>query len=511
MKRRKLKDSNSSISGRNKVVKNEYYYEYKKKQKIKICLISASVLLVSSVVWYIKDVPVRAEMTITNSTIEWIPEKKNLKGITFQIMKDGKVIEETNKLKYIDSSQKDTGVPQDIEEINTYRNLKSLKIIWKEPIDTGSDNRYQIFALNKFGKKVFKSEEVTGGLVSGIDKYIVRFNGKEIETTKPEFIVNCENLKNGKYAIDIKSVDKAGNTSDFKTFAFDIETLNFEFKDGKLIPKDYIYTNDDYNFYIIDKEIADSEKEVPQFDKQMFLVNKDLSTILDSGFKPTMSMPSYILKSNELNVSWSQPNENSKSYSFYVESVNKSTLEKNYSNLQEITCSSTINGYHYALNNASSYVIKSTDKYTSERTLSFDINSLDKNKKYYFHIATIDSTGALSDTKSIPLDLKTSNSMESKKDSIKKFIYKTKITSFDEYQEVVDILANNFTSEEVNSLTKNGITISLIKEDFDKYLKEHNIANEEKSDSCVKKNKSVYFNVNKSIDSLIKVLKSLIK
>lgn len=510
MDRRKAKLSKNPSSGRKKVVKNEYYYEYKKKKIIKICIISASIVIMSGFIWSLKEVPVKAEMTINNSTIEWIPEKENLKGITFQILKDGKIIEETNKLKYVDKSQKDTGIPDDISEINTYRTIKNLKILWKEPLDKGSNNTYQIFALNKFGKKIFKSKEVEGGVVSGIDKYIIRFNGETFESEKPEFVLDCENLSNRKYTIDIKSVDKEGNESEFKTFAFDLDVIDFDFKDGKLIPKDYKYTNDDYNFYIIDKDVALSDKEIPQFDKQMFLLNKDLSSILNSGFKPTMTMPNYVLKSNEVSFSWTMPKENSKAYSFYVEAVNKQTLEKVYSDLQEINCATTISGYHYAFNNASTYVVSSTDNYTNNNFISIDSTSLAKNKKYYFHVATIDSTGAMSDTKTISVNLASSNSLENKKELIRKFIYKTKITSNEEYKNVIDTLADNFSTDDIKALSKAGITISLIKEDFLEYLTKHNITDDKTVGDCIKKNKSIYFNVNKSTNSLIRILESVI-
>lgn len=510
MDKRKPNGLGNPSSSRKKVVKNEYYYEYKKKNLIKRSIATTGVVIVLGVCWYIKEVPVKAEMTINNSTIEWIPQKDNLKGITFQVSKDGEIVHETTKLKYIDKAQKDTGAPNDISEINTYRNVKSLKILWKEPTDTGSNNIYQVFALNKFGRKVFKTEEVAGGFVSGIEKYIIRFNGEEFETTKPEFIINCDDIKKGKYTIDIKSIDKAGNESEFKTFAFDIETIDFEFKNGKLIPNDYKYTNKDYNFYIIDEETANSEKDIPQYDKQMFLVNEDLFNILDSGFKPKMTTPSYVIKNKEINFSWQSPLGNTKSYSFYVEAVNKETLEKSYSDLQKISGSSKMLGYHYALNTSSSYTVKSTDKYTSENSLSIDISNLDKGKKYYFHIATMDNSGIISDTKTIGINLKVSNSLENKKDTIRKFVYKTKNATNDDYRKVVDAIANNFTTDNIKSLNKSGIKIYLIKEDFKEYLKEtYNI--EAKAEDCVKNNKSLYFNINKSTDSLISTLSSIVE
>ena len=510
MDKRKSNGLGNPSSSRKKVVKNEYYYEYKKKSLIKKGIATTGVVMVLGTFWYIKEVPVKAEMTINNSIIEWVPEKDNLKGITFQISKDGEVVHETTSLKYIDKTQKDTGVPEDISEINTYRSVKSLKILWKEPKDTGSKNTYQVFALNKFGRKVFKTEEVTGGYVSGIDKYIVRFNGEEFETTKPEFIINCDDIKKGKYTIDIKSIDKNGNESEFKTFAFNIETIDFEYKNGKLIPNDYKYTNNDYNFYIIDEETANSGKEIPQYDKQMFLVNEDLFSILDSGFKPKMSTPSYVVNNKQINFSWKTPSDNTKSYSFYVEAVNKETLEKSYSDLQQITGSSKMLGYHYALNTSSSYTVNSTDNYTSENSLSIDASNLDRNKKYYFHIATMDNSGVISDTKTIPVNLKVSNSLENKKETVRKFVYKTKNATNDDYRKVVDAISNNFTTDNIKSLNKDGIKVYLIKEDFKEYLKEtYDI--DAKNEECVEKNKAIYFNVNKSTNSLLNILESFVE
>lgn len=509
MDKKKPEGLRNPSQNRKKVVKNEYYYEYKKKKLIKRSLITTGVVSILGLGWYIKEVPVKADMVIHNSTIEWIPQKDNLKGITFQVSKDGEVVHKTNKLKFIDTTQKDNGIPNDISEITTYRNIKTLKILWKEPSDTGSNNTYQVFALNKFGRKIFKTEEVSGGVISGIDKYIVRFNGEEFETTKPEFTINCDDIKKGKYTIEIKSVDKAGNESDFKTFAFDMETISFEFKNGKLIPDDFKYTNEDYNFYIIDEESANSEKDIPQYDKQMFLINEDLLNILDTGLKPKMTTPSYVVKENQINFSWTTPSSSSKSYSFYVEAVNKQTFDKSYSDLQNITGSNKILGYHYALNTSSSYNVKSTDLYTNENLLSVDTSTLDKNKKYYFHIATIDSLGVISDTKTISVSLKISNSLENRKEIVRKFIYKTKNVTNDDYKKVVDAVANNLTTDNIKLISQCGIKVHIIREDFKKYIKD-TFDIDAKSDDCIKNNKNIYFNINKSTDSLVNVLNSIV-
>lgn len=509
MDKKEPKGLRNPSPNRRKVVKNEYYYEYKKKKLIKRCMVTTGVVCLFGVGWYIKEVPVKADVIIHNSTIEWVPQKDNLKGITFQIIKDGEVIHKTTQLKYIDKTQKDTGAPNDIAEINTYRSIKNLKILWKEPSDTGSNNKYQVFALNKIGKKVFKTEEVTGGIVSGVDKYIVRFNGKEFETKKPEFIISCDDIKKGTYTIDIKSIDKAGNESEFKTFAFNIETISFEFENGKLIPNDFKYTNDDYNFYIIDEDIASSDIDIPQYDKQMFLVNEDLLSILDSGLKPTMTVPSYKINKNEIDVSWKTPTSSSKSYSFYVEAVNKETLDKTYSDLQNITGSNKILGYHYALNSSSSYTVKSTDLYTNENSLSIDVSDLDKSKKYYFHVATINSLGVISETKTISVNLKASNSLEYRKELVKKFIYKTKNVTNEEYKKVIDAIANNFNNDNVKLISECGIKVHIIKDDFKKYIKD-TFDVEVKADDCVKNNKNVFFNINKSTDSLVNILNTIV-
>lgn len=510
MDKRKPNGLGNPSLNRKKVVKNEYYYKYRKKSLIKKAVITTGVVVLLGICWYIKEVPVKAEMKINNSTIEWIPQKDNLKGITFQIAKDGKIIGETTKLKYIDKAQKDNNVPADISEINTYRSLKNLKIIWKEPVDRGSNNTYQVFALNRFGRKVFKTEEVSGGTVSGINRYIVRFNGEEFETKNPEFIINCDDLKDGRYTIDIKSIDNEGNESEFKTFAFDLEIVKFDFKDGKLIPKDYKYTNDDYNFYIIDEDSSNSNEDIPQYDKKMFLVNEDLLSILDSGVKPKMTTPSYTIRNKEINFSWKSTSSNSKSYSFYIEAINKETLEKSYSDLQEITSSSQMLGYHYALNTSSSYTVKSTDSYTNENSVSLDSSKLDKSKKYYFHIATIDYSGLISDTKTIPVSLSVSNSLENRKEIVRKFVYKTKNITNNDYREVVDEVSNNFNINDIKSLNKKNVKVYLIKDDFKEFLKE-NYDIETNSEDCVKKNQSIYFNINKSIDSLIDTLSSAIE
>ena len=69
MDKRKPNGLGNPSSSRKKVVKNEYYYEYKKKNLIKRSIATTGVVIVLGVCWYIKEVPVKAEMTINNSTI----------------------------------------------------------------------------------------------------------------------------------------------------------------------------------------------------------------------------------------------------------------------------------------------------------------------------------------------------------------------------------------------------------------------------------------------------------
>lgn len=508
-----LKGPSLDKNNKKKVVKNEHYYKLKKRSLIKRGIIVATVFSGFATFWYIKEVPVKAHMTIENSTIEWTPKKENLKGLRFQVVKDGEIVHETTNLKFIDKNQKDTGIPDDISEINTYRNVKTLKILWKEPKDNGSSNNYQIFALNKFGRKVFKSEEVSGGSVSGIDKYIIKFKGEEFESEKPEFVINCEDLKKGKYTIDIKSVDKEGNESEFKTFAFNIDNVKFEFKGRKIIPEEPKYTNDDYYFYIIEKDIADNIQDIPQYDKKMFLVDEDISNVLNLDLKPTMTTPSFVVKNQKLALSWKNPSESKESYDFYVEIVNKDTLEKKYSDLLKGTILNENLGFHYAINNSSSYKVTADDEYTNANYLEMDINKFDKNKKYYFHIATIDSLGTLSNTKTISVNLRdtsTIDTIENKSEYTKKIVYKTKDVTEENYKKVATVISNNFALQKIKQLNNEGIKVYLIKNNFKEYLKQ-NYKIDARVDDCVKDGKSIYFNVNKSTDCLVNTISSSLK
>ena len=64
----------------------------------------------------------------------------------------------------------------------------------------------------------------------------------------------------------------------------------------------------------------------------MFLLNQDIFSVLSNGTKPVTNTPSYNIKNNKLNLTWSK-NTKEHNYSFYVEAVNKTTFDKTYSNL----------------------------------------------------------------------------------------------------------------------------------------------------------------------------------
>lgn len=496
---------NNNSSNKKRVVMNDSYYNYRKKSLIKKGILGITAFMIAGTCWYIKEVPVRAEVIINNNVIEWTTQKKNLEGVTFQILKNGAVVSETDSFKYVDENQVDTVAPSDIEKITTQREIDGLKITWKEPKDMGENNIYQVFAVNKRGRKLFKTEEVYGGFVSGISKYIVKFNGKEFETAKPEFIINSKDIKKGAHTIEIKAIDNAGNKSKFKKFDFTFNTVDFKFENGKLVPQNSKYTNDKYNFYIIDKELASSGKEIPQYDKNMFLLNQDILSILDSNTKPNMTVPSYTVKNNEVIFSWSNPKVSSNTYSFYVEIVNKETLQKGYSDLIEINGSSNILGYHYMLNTSSSYTVRPTDKYTDDNSISMDLSTLDKSKKHYFHIATIDSSGMVSGTKTIPVNLNTSNPLTTKINELKKFISKVADTSNDNITKITTYLANNLTLDNIKKLSNDNVKIYVINENFSIYLKE-NYDIEAENDFCVKRGKDIYFNGNKDTDLLLQAV-----
>ena len=498
-------------SKRNNVVKNEFYYEYKKRSVIKRGIIITVVLISGGTFWYFKEVPIRAEMIINNNTVEWVPEKRNLKGITYHILKNGELIDKTSSLKYVDKEQVDTGVPNDISEINTFRNIKNIKILWKAPSDTSSDNTYQVFAVNKFGRKVFKTEETSGGIVSGIKKYVVKFNGKEFETTSPEFVIDSKDISKGKHTIEIKSVDRAGNESEYKTFAFDYDVVDFKFEENKIIPKDSSYTNELYNFYILDKELVENEIDIPQYDKKMFFVNGNILGVLDSENKPIMTSPSYTIKNKEICFKWEKPKVNVVNKSFYIEVVEKATSNKMYSDLIEVNGENNTFGYHYAINTSSKYSVKPTDSYTDDLSVYKSVSELEANKKYYFHVACINSTGVISETKTINIDLGTKNTLDEKKNILKKIVSKTKNSTNDEYNKIVSLLSNNFSLENLKTLSSSNIKIYLVKEDFDSYIKE-NYEIDATSDVCFKSKNLIFVNTNEKYSEILSnILKSLLK
>ena len=504
------KQYTTNKNSKKRVVKNENYYAYKKKSLIKKSVLTGSTLAVVGICWYTKEVPVKAEIVVKNNSIEWNTDKNNLKGITFQIFKNGQVISETNHLNFFDNDQVDNQAPNQVSEIKTYRGINTFKILWQEPLDNGDDNIYQIFAVNKHGRKIFKTEETTSTYCSGIDKYIIKFNNKEFETEKPEFILDINELKKGSYPIEIKVIDKAGNESDFKKFNFDFEVLEFNVnEDSKLVPTNSKYNGNDYNFYIVDPESIKEDKETSLHDKKMFLLNQDIFSVLSNGTKPVTNTPSYNIKNNKLNLTWSK---NTKEYqhSFYVEAVNKVTLDKVYSNLLEISGSSKVFGYHYAFNTKKEYEVVSTDNYCESNTISLDIKDLNKDTKYYFHVATIDNNGVLSDTKTIAVDLNKKSSFSEIQNIAKKIVSKITGTTTQEYFKVVNAIANKFPIDKVEELEKKNIKVTVINENFKDYLKEsYNI--EASNDYCVKSGNNIYFNAQQSTNYLIDMISSILK
>lgn len=497
-------------SNKKRIVKNENYYAYKKKSFIKKSIIVGSTLVVVGVCWYTKEVPVKAEMIVNNNTVEWTTKKENLKGITFQVFKNGKVILETDKLEFTDENQIDKVAPNQVSEIKTHRGINSFKVLWQEPLDNGNDNTYQIFAVNKHGRKLFKTEEVQSSFASGVSKYKIKFNNQEFETEKPEFYINIDDLKNDEYVVEIKTIDKAGNESEFKKFNFKFDMLEFDIIDNKLVPKNSLYTSQDYNFYIVDENLVSENKEIAQYDKKMFLLNQDIFTVLGSGIKPTMSIPSYNIKNNTLNLTWSNANNKKNDYSFYVEAVNKITFDKIYSDLINVSGSSKVLGYHYRLDANKEYTVSSTDNYVESNSLSINISNLDKNKKYYFHLATMDNNGLLSDTKTITIDLNKKSSLTDSLNILKRIVSKTTGTTSDEYSKVLNSIAKNFTLNKIESLEKLNIKIHIIKDNFKEYLKEsYNI--DANNDTCIKSGNSIYFNISQPVTALIEMVSSLIK
>lgn len=486
-------NSKNGKNGKNNVIKNEFYYlEQQKLKKMRLIKCGVVACMALGVYLYVR-VPYGVDIDSNQEVVSWKLEKgKNPKGITYELIKNGKVVQTGTKLKYMDDKEKDNKSPNNIDTVEVFKREKSIAIRWKAPLDKGVENTYQVWAINEKGKKQYKSKEHIGNITSGIDYYIVKYDGKEFKTESAEFKIDTTELKSGAYSLEIQAIDNNGNKSGFKKFSFEISQNKFKVVDKKLVAEDKNLNNDKYIFSLIkDSDVSDESETLDEF-KNKVLLGEDISKIFSYNSKPEMSNPVYLIENNNLEVFWSSSKDSDASHSFYIETINKQTLEKTYSEVLQYETNMKISGFHYTINNLPNYVVQATDAYTEDNRVKFDFKSFDRNKKYYFHIASLDEDGIFSDTKTLEMDLQKFISTEDKLSLVRTIVDKSNSNiSNVYYKRVVDEIYNKYTYDTINKLKSSKFKIILINENLKNYVNTHYKINTENEYAVYLKNKNV--------------------
>lgn len=424
----------------------------------------------------------------------------------YKLFRDNELLMLTKGYKFIESISLDKESPQKINNVKVDKGEAKVIFSWNAPNDMGTKYKYKVLAINKKNNKKYSSRSIKKEIVSGIDKYIINLNGKEYTSATTQFEVDINSLKTGVNNLEIIAVDLAGNESEPKKISFKIDNTKFYLDEYKLSTNNNEITEKTHNIYLVkEKTIEKDGKVVVEQEKKPITIGDNIAEFFISASKPTISNPRYVYENDLVNVIWEESTFGVNNTEFYIECSSKNGLKKYTSNKMKYDNGDFLSGYYYKVTTTPLYSVKQSDSYTMDSRVSLDTTKYDKNKIYYFHVAASDEYGNMSKTKTLELDFKNFTTTGEIKDVVREFLYKNKGVDGNAYRKVTDDVYNAFTYKTIKKIKDMELKISLVSGDIGDFIsKHHNVKVTNKNAQYIKEDSTVVYNVDSSIEYLVK-------
>lgn len=446
-------------------------------------------------------------LAINGQEIEWDMDKGlDDSNYEFEIFRGKEKITTTRGSKFLESISLDKDSPEKISSLKMDESDDKVMFTWNASEDRGTNYKYRIVAKNKSFGKDYSSKKTSIEIKSGVEKYIIKLDGKEYQTIIPQFDIEKASLKAGSHTLEIYAVDLAGNVSETKKITFEIDNTKFYIDKYKLATNNKEITNKTHDLYIV-KEIRTIKngKEIVKKEKSPISIGDNIAQYFINTEKPKIDNPKYIYKDDLINVYWEKNDFSKNEIEFYIECKSKNGFQRYKSEKMKYDNGEFLPGYYYKVTTSPYYTVKSTDSFTMDNMVSLDYNRYDKRKLYYFHVAAMNEYGNMSKTKTLEFDFENFTSTREKKDAVRSLLYRGRDVDSDSYRRVTDDVYNTFTYKTIKKMKEKELKIVLTSSDIKNYISEnHNAVVTNKNAQYLREDSVIVYNTNSPLEYLVK-------
>ena len=446
-------------------------------------------------------------LAINGQEIEWVMNKGfDSSNYEYELFRDKERIMLTRGYKFIESISLDEESPEKITNIKVNEGKDKVSFTWKVPDDVGSKYKYKVTARNKGFGKDYSSRTSNVEVISGIEKYIVRLDGKEYQTIIPQFEVELNSLQAGSHNLQVMAVDIAGNVSEPKNITFKVDNTKFYLDGYKLATNNKEITSETHDLYLVKECIVSKDgKNITKKDKLPISIGDNIAGFFVSDNTPKMSNPRYIYENDLVNVFWEKNEFGVNNTEFYIECKSKKGFEKYKSEKMKYDNGDFLPGYYYKVTTNPLYTVKQTDSYTMDNMVTLDYRRFDRSKIHYFHIASVNEYGNISKTKTLEFDFENFTSTKEMKEAVRSILFRGKDVDSDSYRRVTDDVYNTFTYKTIKKIKEKELKIVLTSGDIKKYISEnHNAVVTNKNAQYIKEDSVIVYNTSSPLECLVK-------
>ena len=361
------------------------------KKKVLICVIGVGVAL-SGCLFFIAP-KCSIKLNLNDDILEW--SNKEVEKLFFYEVFNGEYkIVETNENSYVLNRHDllDLDSPDKIKKMTIQYDKNNIYLVWDSVEDKGTNNEISVYLIDNNHKTKYYSNTVNKKYVSGIARYVIKYDGAVVDSLNPRFTLNRELLNDGITYINIYAEDKRGNKG---------ETVSIPIYNYPIIIN---YDGENVGWHIDDTSQSYSligyvNGEKVDIGNNISVLNQYISEefVLDKVSKVTVNQVDDIVS-----MIITPPSTKTKDYKVSLEAEGTKYGNIAYSDEIMITKETALRGYRYAINQNQSYILSDTDDFIN----SMEIKEKLDEGKYYLHIAPVDSNGNMGEQYTKVLNVK---------------------------------------------------------------------------------------------------------
>lgn len=287
--------------------------------------------------------------------------------------------------KVLEGDLIDVDGPSRVTDATIMYDKEYVYIYWSEAEDLSTKNIFQVFMIDKDGKDKYMSNKETVEYASGVDRYIIKSNGLNVDAVNNSLKINRASLVNGLNYVTIVAQDKRGNLG----------------KEAKIPIYNYpiviSYDGENIGYHIDDRN--QTYNLTAYINGEKFEIGNNIAKL--NEYIKDIKAPSKVDKINvsvsdkNVRINWSPSKDVIQKYTVSLEGIGANYQNVSYSDYIDIDTTSGLKGYYYSINDKKDYVVSNVDNFVDTVELS---KSLEYGK-YFIHVAAVDNKGNVGETK----------------------------------------------------------------------------------------------------------------